>query len=162
MIKARPKLTKQLTAEQAVVRLETVCARAEHCSREARDKLWQWGFSTTEADKIVAGLEKCGFIDDNRYAAAYINDKVKFARWGRLKIRAMLASKHIEARIIDKAMEQIHDNEYLDNLTDLISRKATTLTVTDPYDRRARLMRFAMTRGYEPDIASSVIDNITE
>lgn len=157
MIKATPKPEKKLTPDQAMVRLETICARAERCTRELRDKLWQWGLSSADAEKIIASLENRKFVDDTRFARAFINDKVKFARWGRRKIRVTLAAKRIDSRVVSQLLEEIDEKTYTDNLLTVMKLKAGTISDPKTYAGRTKLFRHAVSRGYEPELVADLI-----
>ena len=160
MKKAVPRLEKKLTPEQAVVRLETMCARAERCTRELRDKLWQWGISAADADSIIAGLVERRFVDDTRFARAYINDKVRFARWGRRKIRAALATKFIDSRMVSELLDEIDETVYSDNLTSVLKLKASSLHEPNTYEGRTKLFRHGVSRGYEPDMVAARVKTL--
>ena len=143
------------TEAEATARLEEFCARAEHCTREVRDKLWLWGISGQLADRIVESLQDRRFIDDRRFAMAFVNDKVKFSRWGRRKIMQALSHKRIDREYIAAAIETIDEDVYEENLRHLLRAKAQSLPDdSGPQTREGRdkLFRFAVSRGYEPDM----------
>ena len=91
MIKAR----KPISPQNALSRLEDLCARSEQCSGEARKKLSGWGIAPTDAERIISSLVERRFIDDSRFCRAFVRDKLYFARWGRRKIQLSLAHKQI-------------------------------------------------------------------
>lgn len=148
---------KPLTLDDARARLEAMCARAERCTFELREKLWLWGIPAEQAAQIIEHLKKTRFVDDSRFARAFVNDKVKFARWGRIKIRRALTQKRIAADIIDTVLDEIDETIYRTNLDELLRAKAATIDEPRTFDGRTKLFRFALGRGFEPDLASASI-----
>lgn len=147
--------------EAALIRLEEACARAEQCTGELRQKLRAWQLAPSDADRIIESLTKRRFVDDRRYAAAFTADKYHFLRWGRRKIELALRQKHIDADIIADALATIDEDEYMANLRYILVHKLPSATAATPYETRMRLYRFAMSRGFEPSLVSTVIRDLT-
>ena len=77
---------KQISKDNARMRLENMCARSEHCEWELKEKLKRWMISSADAEEILMVLRKGRFYDDRRFASAYVRDKMLYNRWGRRKI----------------------------------------------------------------------------
>ena len=84
-----------LTEQEAFLRLATLCAQAEHCEKEMRDKMKRWELDETTQDKIIERLTKERYIDDERYARAFVKDKIRYNKWGRRKVEQALWLKRI-------------------------------------------------------------------
>ena len=69
------------------------CSKAEHCIDDVRQKLWTWKVPTEEHDDIINTLIDNNFINEQRYAEAFVKDKFRFNHWGRIKISLMLRAK---------------------------------------------------------------------
>lgn len=139
-----------ISAAKALDRLETLCARSEQCTFDLRRKLYRWGVGQRDADRIVASLERNRFVDDARFAHAYVLEKVRCSRWGRVKVRVGLLAKRIDRDIIDEAMEEeIDEREYRDNLLEVMRAKRRTVEDADSYEGKTRLFRYGISRGYE-------------
>ena len=143
------KSDKTLTYDELLFKASAYCAMAEHCAAEVREKLRSWGASAADADRIVAYLSAEKYLDELRYCEAFVRDKFRFNRWGRIKIEVMLRTKNLPDDCIAQALAQISDDEYLQTLSDLIRAKERTLKVRDYYGRRFKLIRFAQSRGFE-------------
>ena len=152
---SRPK--KELRPEAALIRLETLCARAEQCESELRRKLATWQIAPDDADAIIISLRSRRFVDDSRYAAAFVRDKYRFARWGRRKIEMALRQKRIDPDVAAEAMTEIDDKEYLSILRHIITAKAKPMAKPLAYEDRMKLLRFAVGRGYESAQAVKII-----
>ena len=140
---------KPLSKTEALSKAATYCAKGEHCACDIREKLRQWGFQGDEAEGIVEKLFEQGFIDETRYAKAYINDKYRFAKWGRIKIEQGLRMKQIPSAIFRPLMDSVIDKEeYLQILQELLTQKKKSLKDEDEFHLKAKLTRFALQRGF--------------
>lgn len=149
---------KKMTPQQAVARLESICARAEHCTSEVLQKLYSWKLSVDVSRKIISHLQRNRYIDDRRYALAYARDKFMFSRWGRLKITQGLMAKRINRDFIAEVVDEaINEDDYRETLIDLLRHKARTIADVDGYELRLRLLKFGVSRGFEAAVVSSVI-----
>ncbi len=156
-------IRRRLTPLQALQRLESLCSRSEQCESELYTKLSRWGISSAMAEKIMERLRAGRYVDDVRFAHAFVRDKYLFQRWGRIKISAALRLKRIESDTISAAIdEEIDESTYHANLMALIRAKVRQLEQPRSYDNRTRLLRFAAGRGYEPAIIINTLnDNAT-
>lgn len=148
---------KIVTPQNALIRLEELCSRSEQCSGEARKKLFNWGISANDSDKIIKSLIERRFIDDRRFCSAFVRDKLMFSHWGKQKITLSLMQKQVDRDIISEGLEQIDEKVYSDILKKIVLAKARTIKDADTYDGRTRLFRFAVSRGFEPSLVSQVI-----
>lgn len=156
------KPAKPLSVENALISMERLCVRSEQCTSEIRRKLLLKGLSHSDAEKVVDSLVSRRFVDDNRFADAFVRDKYRFARWGRRKIAAAMYNKQLARSIIDRALrEAIVDDEYDSIMTDLLKAKARMITEGDTYEGRTKLYRFGVSRGYEPDRVAKLIRSHT-
>lgn len=136
----------------ARVRLENLCGRAERCSYELRQKLYAWGIASDVADSMLADMHSQRWFDDERFARAFVSDKVRFERRGRLYLRNALRAKRIADNIIATALDCIDPEIYAGNLRATLSAKLrSNPSLIADYDGRTRLYRHLMARGYEPD-----------
>lgn len=151
---------KELNYDNAFARAANLCVRAEHAPAEINRKLRQWGASAEMAHQVVENLTDSGFIDEKRYAEAFVHDKVCFDYWGRRKIRYTLHCNGIPENLIEDAIAQIDEEEYKENLTALLKNKLRSQTETNPYKLKSGLFRYASSRGFEPDLALPVISQL--
>lgn len=147
-----------ITAEKAMERLEILCARSEHCEGELRRKLLLWGLSGADAEHIIESLRERRYVDDERFARAYVREKLRFSRWGRVKIRMGLMAKRVSSATIATAVaEEITEDEYEEILVSMLKMKMRSIEDVDSYEGRTRLFRFGVSRGFEPGLVSDVI-----
>ncbi len=148
--------SRQLTFEQALSRAASLCSTSEHCIADISEKLTRWGMTPTQADDIISRLLEEKYIDESRYAEAYARDKLRFSHWGRAKIRMMLRMQHIPDTLIREALDALDPQEYADIAKQTIISKAHSLKSND-YASRAKIIRFALQRGFEMDEIEKVI-----
>lgn len=141
----------ELTPEQqsAYLKAAAICSRSETCTYNIQEKLKLWGLNEADSLLVIGLLKDEKYIDDERFARAYVKDKFRFNRWGRQKIEFMLRAKKISQEILELAFEEIEEVGYADELQKLLQEKAKTIKAKDQYDKRNKLMRFAMSRGFE-------------
>lgn len=159
-------LRKVLTKEQLAdvgARMRGWCSRSEHCSSEVLQRLHTAGASTEQAEGLLLALTTEGYVDDKRYAEAFVSGHFRIKRWGRIKIRQALRMKGISDGMIDRALHsEIDGNEYRRALEAVIEKK---MPVEDlPYaDRRkikSKIAAFAYRRGFEADLTAAVIEEL--
>ena len=144
-------MKKEISENEARFKAEAYCSMAERCRAEVMDKLYQWGVPSVWMDGILTHLEKEGYIDQLRYAKAFVRDKYRFNQWGRVKISQSLRQKHFPSVDILVAMEEIDEEEYLLVLERLLERKLSGVKAKSTFERTGKLVRFALSRGYEMD-----------
>lgn len=135
-----------------------MCARSEHCSSEVASKLFRGTDDEALVARVIARLCQEKFIDEERYARAFINDKIRFAKWGRLKIRQELWRKQIPESVYAPLLKDIDERQYISMLRDLLKAKRRTIKSKDPYELKAKLLRFGASRGFEPKYIYSALD----
>jgi regulatory protein len=150
-----------LSVDAALSRAQRLCAGKEVSSRDMEHKLHDWGIADADIQKLLARLRKDGFIDDHRYALAAVRDKYRLNKWGMYKIRQFLRMKGISDEVLEVALKEINIDEYRQVIEREIVSKNKNLKVSGPYDRKAKLLRYAQSKGFEIDIALEIIDRIT-
>ena len=113
-----------------------------------------------EADditRILKYLVKEGYVDESRYAAAFVHDKVRFAKWGRAKIAQALWQKRIPHDIADSALASIDEDEYMAALKDVVQSRYRLAKGATEYERKMKTMKTVCSRGYEPSLVSKVL-----
>lgn len=87
-LKPNPAARRTKTPDQALASLMRLCARAEKSEGDARRLMRGWGLNDGDAERVLARLVNDRFIDDSRYAGAFVREKMRLSGWGEYKIRA--------------------------------------------------------------------------
>ena len=150
----------KITDPQKVAdRMRGLCSRREYCRQDIMNKvLAALDGDADEAGRVMDRLVEEKYIDDLRYASAYARDKSSIAGWGATKIRYMLASKGIDRETIAAALQEVDEGKASDRLEKLLAGKVRSLK--DDPQRRMKLLRFALGRGYQYDEAAEVIGRL--
>lgn len=149
---------KQLTPGEALNKAAAYCTLCERCISEVSAKLAAWGVPHGELHEIIERLQQEEFIDEARYCRAFVNDKVRFNRWGRIKIRAALSEKRLPRELVKEAIDNINEEEYMSALAEVIAAKRRELKGKDDYAAQQKIMRYAAGRGYEPSLIMKAIN----
>ena len=155
-------MKKDMTEQEAYLQLAALCAQAEHCQQEMRDKMRRWELDETVQNRIIDRLIKERYVDDERYARAFVKDKIRYNKWGRRKVQQALWQKHIDAEIQLRVLDEIDEKEYLDILRPLLKQKRKSIKAESDYELNQKLVRFALGRGFGFDIIRQClnVDNI--
>lgn len=137
--------------KEALNRAASFCATAEHCRSEVTEKLQKWEVDAEDYNRILEYLLRENYLDEGRYAKLFVRDKYRINKWGRIKIEYSLRQKRVEQSAIFDALDTIDEELYLENLSDLLQAKRRSIKAKDPYDERAKLFRFAASRGFDSD-----------
>lgn len=143
MIQKRP-----ITEEKALSRLAALCAKAEYCTGDVRDKMRRWGLADDAIQRNIDYLVDNKYIDNARYTRAFVNDKIEYNHWGRRKIEQALWMKHVPESISSPILDEVPEERYLEVLKPLLKAKLPTIKADSDYERRMKLMKFAMGRGF--------------
>lgn len=147
---------------EAKSKLEALCAYQERCQFEIDQKLISWKIPEDQRNELIADLISNNFIDEQRFAEAFVSGKFRIKRWGRIKITSYLKQKHISIYSIKKGLEEINLDEYWETLVVLASKKKIELDlkITDNWEKKNKVFRFLQSKGYESDLISDAIKEV--
>ena len=148
-----------MTFQEALVKASNICARQEKCVFDIEKKLKDWKVDARTSDKVIDQLISEKFIDEERYVKFYVKDKFRFNHWGKIKIRWQLKAKHIYGQPVEDALSQIDEQEYRGALAQLLIQKRRNIKEEDQYKIKASLVRYASSRGFEPDLIYQLLDS---
>ena len=134
------------------------CSGAEHCSSEVRTKLMRGTDDESVCEKVLERLATDRYIDEERYARAFIHDKLQFAQWGRKKIQQELWHKGIPEPVYRALLEDIDEEAYLQTLRQILVAKRKSVSGRNDYEIKMKLARFAASRGFETEIIFDVLE----
>ena len=146
------------TEQEAYLTLAALCAQAEHCQWEMLEKMRRWEVPEEAQARVMQRLVKERYVDDERYAQAFVKDKIRYNKWGRRKVDQALWQKHIDEDIRKRVLDEVDDDEYLKVLRPLLKQKRKSTKANSDYELNQKLMRFALGRGFTFDIISQCID----
>ncbi|WP_373496370.1 regulatory protein RecX [Aquiflexum sp.] len=151
---------KYWSLSEAKVRIASFCAYQERYQQEVRSKLHERGIYREEAEELIAYLISEGYLNEERFAQAFVRGKFRIKKWGRNKILQELKSRQISPNCIKSGMKEIDEEEYWDTLLHLVEKKASMIKESDDFKKRYKTHQYLMGRGFESDLIQSAIETI--
>lgn len=133
------------------------CSQKEYCRSELAQKMRLKGATSSMIERVLQQLERERYVDENRYARAFVSDKFRFESWGKIKIRFTLQHKGISSTDIEEALSTIAEADYMEALKVFLQRKLKTTRGDTAYDVKRKVARAAISRGYEPQLVFSCL-----
>ncbi|WP_379092742.1 regulatory protein RecX [Pedobacter sp. UC225_65] len=130
MFNTKPPLI--LDKKTALVKAESWCAYQERAQQEVRDKLYEWNLKPNEVEELITELITTNFLNEERFAMAYVSGKSNIKKWGKIKIKQGLKLKKVPEKLIQKALNSIDGDQYLANLLATAEKKSAVLNEKDP------------------------------
>ncbi|MCK0204616.1 regulatory protein RecX [Ornithobacterium rhinotracheale] len=151
---------KSYTIAEIKEKMARYCAYQDRCHWELEQKLKEFFLIPEAKDEVILTLMQHNFLNEERFAHSFVRGKFNQKQWGRLKIAQELKKRNIGTRLIDEALKQIDNQDYLNALTDLMEKKANRITYKNEYDKRAKLTRYLMQKGYEYELIKECLNDI--
>ena len=142
---------KQLSEAEALHKLAAYCSLADRCIDDVRKKMMKLEMDLLVQHRILQRLIKEKFIDEERFCKSFVNDKMKFNKWGENKIKFELRKKNITESLIQSTLKNINPEENKDRLLQLLAAKKKNTKGKNEFDIQQKLIRFAAGRGFAID-----------
>ena len=151
---------KPLTPDQVLDKMAKYCAYQERCVKEVHDKLKTFDIAEEEKTKILDYLLDNRFVNDERYAKAFVRGKVNQSGWGVNKIHFHLIQKGIDKDIIDEALGQTDEEAYRQRLIEILKTKAKTIKAASDFEKKRKLAAYAMQKGFEGSLVWETLKDL--
>ena len=124
-----------MNKEKALSLAAAICSKKEHCSWEIQEKLVKWEIPEKEIDRIMTFL-------------------------GKQKIALMLHRKKIDPDLISQVLEALDTDTYQEACLTLLKQKMKSLAGEEPYKRKAKLIRFGLSRGFGYEVIDRCLQRL--
>ncbi|MEZ7900317.1 MAG: regulatory protein RecX [Flavobacteriales bacterium] len=141
-----------MTASIATEKLKKYCAYQERSHKEVVDKLYKLGLYKNEVDQVLIALIQDDFLNEERFAQAFVSGKFRIKRWGRVKIKSHLKQKHISDYCIKKGMQEIDETEYFETLHYWLERKEREVEEENEFKKKGKIAAFLIQKGFESNL----------
>lgn len=150
----------KLTEPQALNRAASYCSKAERCEFDVIKKLIAWEQNEEAIARILKRLKEERFLNDERFCKSFIKDKVQFNKWGKAKIIYELKKRRIDSSIYLPLLEVLNNDDFEKQLLHILKVKIRSVKAKDNYDKKNKLTRFALSRGFSMDLTIKCIDKV--
>ncbi len=150
----------KLTEPQALNRIAGYCSRAERCEFDIRKKLVSWELPDEAIVRIIKRLKDERFLSEERFCRSFVNDKLQFNKWGKTKIVYELKKRNIAESVYDPILEELAGDEFEKQLIHILTVKVRSVKAKNEYDKKTKLIRFALGRGFSIDLAITCVNKL--
>lgn len=151
---------KKITPEQAKQKALRYCVYQERAHQEVKNKLYELGLRSAEVDELLTYLITEGFLNEERFAKSFVGGKFRVKKWGRIKIVHALENKGLTKNCIRIGLKEIDEDDYLNTLEELLKLKISNLSEDNAFIARDKVSKYAIQKGYEPDLVWSTLKSI--
>ena len=146
-------MPEKLTYSEAKLKIEHWCAYQERCQYEVNLKLQSYGLLLEERDSLISDLISNRFVDEERFAEAFVSGKFRIKRWGKIKIKQHLKQKFISNYSIQKALNTIEKEDYTKTAFSLVEKKNRELNkVKNAFEKKTKIHAYLASKGYEFEV----------
>lgn len=145
-------MEREMTFDEALERCRFLAAKGECCTFDLEQKMRNWGVQSADIQRVVESLIADRFVDNLRFAIAYVRDKTRFNHWGRVKTTLMLRQKHIDKQTINEAFNELPESDYQRAFEAERDKKMRQLRALKPFERNRKTAAYLIQKGFEPDL----------
>ncbi len=150
------------TVTEATKKLENYCAYQERCHKEVQQKLYTMRMIPEAADQIINHLLTHNFLNETRFAQAFVRGKFRHKKWGKNRIKNELKMRDISKFNITIAMKEISESEYFETFEELAAKRLRQLeTENDLQKKRKKFADYLFYRGWESELIYGKIKDIS-
>lgn len=151
---------RKYTPNEALIKIQNWCAYQERAQQEVRNKLYEYGLFSVDVENIIVDLIVTNFLNEERFANAFVGGKFRIKKWGKNKIKAELRKKRVSEVCIKKALLQITFDDYTKTLNKVLEQKRKLIKEKHPLKIKYKLMQYLIGRGFESDLVREVINDL--
>jgi len=140
--------------------MESWCAYQERSHFEVKEKLYSYGLFSGDVNDILSYLIQNNFLNEERFACAYVSGKFRIKGWGRIKIKQGLKLKRVSEANIRIGLREIDPEAYFNKLLSLAEKKNRIIKEKHPLKRRYKLSAYLISKGYENDLVNEAVKTV--
>lgn len=145
---------------EAREKIRAFCLYRERSQKEVYDKLISYGLMPEIADTLISELIQDRFLDEERFARAFVRGKFKIKKWGRIKIKQALYPHRLSDYVLKKAFSEIDPDLYYQHLLQRAEKRWPLSKGANHYQRKQKLRAYLMRNGYEGDLIQEALDEL--
>lgn len=143
----------------ALAKAQNYCVYQERSHWEVKKMLFELGVYAIDVNDIICTLTAENFLNEERFALAYVSGKFNIKSWGKIKIKQGLRLKYVSEPLIKKALNSLNEEEYFEKAKLVLLKKRKVLNEKDTRKTKYKLYQYALSRGYESNVISYILNN---
>lgn len=149
-----------ITKKVGLAKAMKYCAYQERSHFDVRKKLEEWKLEPEEIDEILAELILENFLNESRFAEAFVRGRFRIKNWGKNKIRKYLEAKDVSSACINEALAEIDEDEYFQVLQKEIDKKVRLTSQQFSFQGKGKIANYLIQKGWESHLVWSAINDL--
>ncbi len=109
--------------------------------------------------EVISFLKEKGFIDDNVFARAWLNSRLK-RPLGLRRIRLELRQKGVDKEVIEQETVKLKDYSEGQTVLGLAKARLNRLKGMEPDSAKRRLYSYLLRRGFSPEVVTDTLNQL--
>ena len=151
---------KSYTLEQALSKLQKYCTYQDRCHIEVERKLTEMRIIPQAKEHIIMSLIDGDYLNEERFTLAFVKGKFKIKKWGKIRLKAELEKRKISKYLIESALKQISEKDYLFTFEELANRKANSIKANSILLKKKKLADYLIYRGWESNLVYKKVNQL--
>lgn len=149
---------RSFTVNEIRDKLAKYCAYQDRCQWEVENKMTEFNLIPEARDEIMIYLIQHNFLNEERFAGSFVRGKFNQKNWGRIKIRSELKKRKIPSKMIESALGEIDEEDYMQTLQNLFEKKKISLkTERESFKKKAKIRNYLLQKGFEGEIIADLL-----
>ena len=100
-------------------------------------------------DNILVYLIQNNYLNEERFAKAYVRGKFRIKKWGKNRLVRELRFREISRYNIDTALKEIDLDDYYNTLDELVNKRISQVKENNLYKKKKKVADYLLYRGWE-------------
>lgn len=153
---------KSFTVDEIKRKIEQFCAYQDRCHKEVEQKMRDYELIPEAREMILLSLMQDNFLNEERFAKSFARGKFRIKSWGKQRIIRELKFRDISAYNIKTALKEIDENEYLDTIYRVTEKRSNSISETNSYKKKKKIIDFLMRKGFENELIFKTVNEVLE
>ena len=149
-----------VSVEEIKRKLERYCVYQDRCHKEVEQKLNEYDLIPVAKETILLHLLEHNFLNEERFSKSFARGKFRIKKWGKQRIIRELKFRNVSEYNIKTALKEIDEKDYQKTLYELVEKKNESLTETNVFKRKKKIIDFLRYRGFESELIYSAVNEL--
>jgi regulatory protein len=152
---------KTYSIDEAKARMERYCAYRERCHKEVHQKLREMRMIPEAVDLIIHYLITNNYLNETRFAKAFVHGKFRIKKWGKKRIVRELKFRNITQYNIKLALKEIPEADYLSTFHELSEKRWKQIDSEENLQKKKKkFVDYLLYRGWESAFIWEKLDEL--